>query len=182
MKIYTRHGDDGTTGLLGGVRASKAATQVCAYGSVDELNALLGWAHAAGEVPADVEAQLGAVQHDLFRLGAELATATDGGRTPPFMPLGSAEIEALETAIDRLEEGLSPLQHFILPGGSELGARLHLARTQCRRVERDVVAWATSAPVRPEVLAYLNRLSDWLFVAARCCNSFAGVAEVPWQA
>lgn len=177
MRIYTRGGDDGSTGLLGGTRVSKADPQVEAYGQVDELNALLGWVRATA-LPAAVDEVLGVVQADCFRLGALLAAApgASAGVTPP----GDAEILALEQAIDALEEHLAPLRNFVLPGGSEAAARLHLARTVCRRAERAVVALATQAALPEAAVRWLNRLSDLLFVQARFANHDAGVGDVPW--
>jgi cob(I)alamin adenosyltransferase len=178
MKIYTKTGDDGTTGLYGGRRVSKADLRVDAYGSVDETNAGVGFARAAG-LPAPVEAVLARVQAHLFQLGASLATPPERASAAP--PVSDADIGGLETAIDALEAGLEPLKTFVLPGGTEGAARLHLARTVCRRAERLVVALAGREQVDGSVVRYLNRLSDLLFVQARAANRFAGVADVPWK-
>lgn len=178
MRIYTRGGDDGSTGLFGGRRVSKAAPRVEAYGSIDELNAVLGWAGAAG-LPAAVEEILAGVQETCFRLGAFLAAAE--GADPGVDPVIAADVETMEAAIDALEADLQPLQSFILPGGSEGAARLHVARTVCRRAERGVVALAEVETVDPLYLRWLNRLSDLLFVQARYANFVEGRDDVPWQ-
>jgi cob(I)alamin adenosyltransferase len=204
MRIYTRTGDEGETGLFGGGRVSKAHPRVDAYGAVDELNAVIGVALAAlADGRADgadhdgahdgraddrtmsvaaVAALLRDVQHDLFALGAHLATppAAEGRRAPRLPPLPEDRIAALERAIDGADEQLPPLVAFILPGGSRAGAALHHARTVCRRAERRVIALASSDPVPPPLLAYLNRLSDLLFVLARLLNQRAGEAETEW--
>jgi cob(I)alamin adenosyltransferase len=181
MKIYTRTGDDGTTGLYGGSRRSKADARVEAYGTVDEANAFIGVARAAG-VPADMDAVLTAVQSELFTIGAELA-CTPGAEAKLKMTLIDAgAAEQLEHAIDAAEEGLAPLRAFVLPGGSAAAAALHVARCVVRRAERAVIACAANAPVRKEIVVYLNRLSDLLFTFARRTNHVAGIADVPWVA
>lgn len=183
MRIYTRTGDGGQTHLFGGDRVSKADPRVEAYGTVDELNSVLGLARA--RLPADHELQsvLASVQEALFAVGAELATArADDPRLASHVPrVGAADVETLERCIDRLEADLEPLRTFVLPGGSEAGALLHVARSVCRRAERRVVALAGQAPVSPQVLRYLNRLSDLLFVCARWVNHRAGTPEPPWE-
>ena len=179
MKIYTKTGDDGTTGLFGGARVRKDDARVEAYGTVDELNSVIGLARAA-RLPEDVEEVLGAVQEHLFVAGSELATVPGKEEKLPMPLLGASETALLERAIDALEATLPPLTTFILPGGGLGGAALHQARTVCRRAERATLAASREAPVRPEVLVYLNRLSDLLFVAARRANQAAGVADVPW--
>jgi len=180
VKIYTRTGDDGSTGLLGPGRVSKAAHRVEAYGSVDEANAAIGAARAedrAGWLGADLEG----IQSQLFDLGAELASPTP--QIAAALPrLADADVEALEAAIDRLERDLAPLSRFVLPGGTALAARLHLARTVCRRAERRLVALAEREAVEPRLIRYLNRLGDLLFVMARWCNHRAGAAEIEWRA
>lgn len=180
MKIYTRGGDDGSTGLYGGDRVSKADPRVDAYGSVDELNAVLGWVRVAD--PSDnIDAILMAAQETCFRLGAWLASAP--GKDPGIEQVSEEDVELLEAAIDAMETELEPLKSFILPGGSELGARLHVARTVCRRAERAVVALAAQSPDEVEGIAirWVNRLSDLLFVQARWANFRNGTSEVPWQ-
>ena len=177
MKIYTRKGDDGSTGLFGGAQVSKADPRVEAYGLVDETNAVLGWVRAATPPPR-VDEVLHQIQQTCFAAGAWLASSP--GTDPGVPALSAGDVEALELAIDRLEEGLPPLQHFILPGGCEAGSRLHVARTVSRRAERAVTALAAKEEVPGPVLAWLNRLSDYLFVAARATNADAGVDESTW--
>lgn len=179
MRIYTRGGDDGTTQGLGPGRLSKGDDRVVAYGAVDELNAALGTVLTL-PLAGDVRAEIEHVQADLFTVGAELATLP--GSTTAALPRVPAGWTArLEGWIDRHEAALPPLQTFILPGGTPAAAQLHLARCVCRRAERDVVRLAHSASVAPALLAYLNRLSDYLFVVARIANARAGVDDVPWR-
>lgn len=179
MKIYTRKGDDGGTGLFGGGRVSKADARVATYGDVDELNSVLGVCRASG-LPADVDAVLDRVQNELFHFGAELATSPDHQKDIGVPKLADTDVEALEHAIDRADDELSPLTTFVLPGGCLAAAQLNVARTVCRRAERALVALAATEPVRAELLRYLNRLSDLLFTLARLANHRAGVADVPW--
>lgn len=182
MRIYTRTGDKGETGLFGGGRVPKDAPRVEAYGAVDELNAALGWALASLS-NEEVRSRIQSVQPDLFTLGAHLATppTREGRRRPDLPSLDEGRIAELEAWIDQAEEPLPPLRSFILPGGSPGGAALHLARTICRRAERRVVALAAEESVPEEILVYLNRLSDLLFVLARLENHAAGAAERPWR-
>jgi cob(I)alamin adenosyltransferase len=181
VRIYTKTGDQGETGLFGGERVPKDHRRVAAYGDVDELNAALGLARAAE--PVDFEdALLQAIQRDLFTIGAELATP-DPARLAKALggpPLSAGEVTALEQAIDRLEAGLPPLRAFILPGGAPKGAAFHVARTVCRRAERTVVGLARETPVSAAIRHYLNRLSDLLFVLARAANARAGAGDLPW--
>jgi cob(I)alamin adenosyltransferase len=179
MKIYTRTGDTGETGLFGGARVSKADMRVAAYGDVDELNSVIGVARAAG-LDASVDGLLARVQLELFDLGAELATVPEKIDKLDLPRIEEEEVERLETAIDRFEADLAPLKTFILPGGCGAAAQLHVARCVCRRAERGVVALASESTVRPEVVHYLNRLSDLLFTLARQANHRVGVADVPW--
>jgi cob(I)alamin adenosyltransferase len=179
MKIYTKTGDGGTTGLFGGARVDKDDERVEAYGTVDEINAVLGTARAA-HPPTELDALLERVQADLFVVGAELATVPGKEDKLPMQLVSAEDCERLERAIDSMEARLSPLKTFILPGGSPAAAALHHARTVCRRAERRVLRASRSATVRPDVLVYLNRLSDFLFVAARQTNQVAGVSDVPW--
>jgi cob(I)alamin adenosyltransferase len=185
MKIYTKTGDRGETGLFGGGRVPKDDLRVQAYGDVDELNSTLGVAvvHAQAAGMDDVAAGLLRVQADLFTVGANLATPRpeDGGRANANVPeLREGSIEELERWIDACETELEPLRSFVLPGGSPAAAALHLCRTVCRRSERQVVSLARTATVGPEILRYLNRLSDLLFTLARLANHRAGVPDVPW--
>jgi len=178
MKIYTKTGDDGTTGLFGGGRVKKASLRVDAYGTVDEVNATLGLARATG-LGTFIDGVLAQVQVDLFTLGAELA-CVPGKEAKLSLPLlEEADAQRLERAIDEAETSLPPLQTFILPGGSHQAAALHLARTVCRRAERAVLAVDDATP-RGVLVIYLNRLSDLLFVLARLANKDAGVSDVPW--
>ena len=177
MKIYTRTGDDGTTGLYGGARTRKDDPRVEAYGTVDETNAVIGLARACG-LPREIEDVLAAVQSTLFDVGAALATPADRAASVPTV--ADRDVVVLEQAIDALEVRLEPLRTFVLPGGSEAAARLHVARTVCRRAERLVVAMSDHVPVDPAIVRWLNRLSDLLFVQARFANHAAGVADVPW--
>jgi cob(I)alamin adenosyltransferase len=180
MKIYTKAGDDGSTGLIGGQRVRKSDARIDCVGVVDEMNAALGWCAAAATVEATQASQLRAIQNDLFVIGSHLALA-DGATAGASLPaLDESIVARLEMEIDAAEGELSPLRQFILPGGTESASRLHLARTVCRRAERRVVAFALDRPVPTVVLTYLNRLSDWLFVQARLANHRAGVADVPW--
>jgi cob(I)alamin adenosyltransferase len=178
VKLYTKTGDDGTTGLFGGGRVPKASARVEAYGTVDETNAAIGVARAAapGEV---IDTVLEHVQRDLFTLGAELACVPDRTSKLSMSLLGAAEIERLERAIDEADGACPPLKSFVLPGGSAAAAALHLARTVCRRAERALLAIDDATPRRDTVI-YLNRLSDLLFALARRANVIAGVADVPW--
>jgi cob(I)alamin adenosyltransferase len=179
MKIYTRTGDDGSTGLCGGSRVRKSDPRIECYGTVDELNAALGLGGVAAE-PA-LQRLLAAVQGELFVIGAVLATPSGKPRPPHVTPISRESIARLEREIDIAEAALEPLHNFILPGGCEAAARLHLARTICRRAERLAVALATNEQADPVVITYLNRLSDWLFVQARWSNHAAGLADVPWK-
>ena len=179
MKIYTKTGDRGETGLLGGSRVGKDSPRVEAYGEVDELNSSLGVVLNAVQ-NAEISALLKKIQEELFGMGAELAT-------PPEKPIehGKSKIEeenvnSLEEAIDRYEKDLTPLKRFILPGGTEGASRLHLARSICRRAERSVVALLREEEVNLVILKYLNRLSDLLFVLARAINQKAGEVEEVW--
>jgi cob(I)alamin adenosyltransferase len=180
MKIYTKTGDSGETGLYGGPRVRKDSPRIEAYGTVDELNALLGLVRAE-ELPNEFDALLARIQSELFDVGAELATP-DPERHGTAL-VGAARIAALESAIDRFEATLAPLKQFILPGGTRAAASLHVARTVCRRAERHVVtlSHAPSETVSADLIIYLNRLSDLLFVLARAANAAAGQADVPWE-
>ena len=182
-KIYTRTGDDGTTGLVDGSRCPKHAARMEAIGAVDEANSAIGLATLAS-MSDEHRALLLRTQNDLFDLGADLATPTSSGGddfAPSEMVLRmvTGQTAYLEQAIDRLNEHLAPLTSFILPGGSEAAARVHIARAAVRRAERRMVALAAEAPVNPAALTYVNRLSDLLFVLARALNG-GGAGDVLW--
>lgn len=183
MKIYTRKGDSGDTSLFGGDRVPKSDARVEAYGTVDELNSALGVAIAAlPEELKDWRDRLAAIQSDCFTLGAMLATPGAGAAKPEHIPeLAEFRVEFIEGWIDQLELELPPLKVFVLPGGSEPAAALHLARSVCRRAERCVVTLARGDRVEPVVLKYLNRLSDLLFTLARAANARLGVADIEWR-
>ena len=179
MRIYTKTGDTGETGLFDGTRVSKADPRVEAYGEVDELNAWLGLIRAALSSP-DLDAILTAIQRDLFALGAMLADPKHRiAARVEKAAIDAADVTRLERAIDTLEAELPPLRRFILPGGSAPGSMLHLARTVCRRAERRAVALGATA-VDGVAITYINRLSDLLFVMARAVNARAGVSETEW--
>ncbi len=176
MKIYTRTGDDGTTGLFGGGRVRKDDLRVEAYGAVDEANAAIGLVRGLG-VDSEVDKLLAQVQHTLFDVGADLATPTDAVARGHVHPVEEADVEALEVAIDRFESELEPLKQFILPAGHASSAALHVARAVVRRAERATVALAAAETIETPVQHYLNRLSDLLFVLARAANARNGVSE-----
>jgi cob(I)alamin adenosyltransferase len=179
VKIYTKTGDTGETSLFDNSRVSKADARVDAYGEVDELNACLGAARAAG-VDADVAAALESIQKDLFAIGARLADPSSRiAARVTKAAVSDEQVRRLEHTIDRLETELPVLRRFILPGGSPSGSLLHLARTVCRRAERRVVGLRPGS-VEPNVIVYLNRLSDLLFVMARTVNQRSGVRETEW--
>jgi cob(I)alamin adenosyltransferase len=178
VKIYTRTGDDGTTGVLGRERLSKSDPRIEAYGSVDELNAVLGVARAHAD--SATASELEAIQRRLFQVGAELAT-TDEGVLAKLSRIQEDAVEDLEALIDRIEADLTPLKSFILPAGSLFAAHLHVARAVCRRAERRVVALMRATSIEPRIARYLNRLADLLFVMARAGNRRAGVADVEWH-
>jgi len=179
VKIYTRTGDAGETGLFDGRRVSKADLRVDAYGEIDELNAAIGVVLAAGVGP-DIAAMLEKVERELFAVGGRLADPSHRvAERVQKMSVGGSDVLRLEQWIDQLEAELPPIRRFILPGGSPAGAALHLARTICRRAERRVVALGADE-VDSDLLAYVNRLSDFLFVAARAVNRRAGVPELEW--
>nr|WP_166178062.1 cob(I)yrinic acid a,c-diamide adenosyltransferase [Altererythrobacter segetis] len=178
-KIYTRTGDDGTTGLVDGSRVPKHDARMEAIGAVDEANSALGLAAVVlqGEAASDVQR----LQNDLFDLGADLATpGEDFAPSEMVLRIVAAQGEWLESRIDALNESLEPLRSFILPGGSEAAARVHVARAAVRRAERAMTALASGAPVNPAALAFVNRLSDYLFVLARAINA-GGEGDVLWQ-
>lgn len=173
-KIYTRTGDDGTTGLGDGSRIGKDSVRVDAYGTVDEANSAIGVVLAAANVPEDIRALLMTVQHQMFDLGGELCI-------PGHAAITAADVDALEAQLDHYNDPLPALKDFILPAGGEAAARCHLARTIVRRAERETVALARQETVRPEAIRYLNRLSDLLFVLARTLARADGQGEVLWN-
>ena len=172
-KIYTRTGDDGSTGLGDGSRVAKDSARVAAYGTIDEANSAIGLLLAA-PVADDIRDLLTRIQHQLFDLGGELCI-------PGHAAIHDADVDALEQALDAHNAGLPPLKEFILPGGGEAAARCHVARTVVRRAEREAVTLARIEPVRPQALRYLNRLSDLLFVLARVLARASGAGEVTWN-
>jgi cob(I)alamin adenosyltransferase len=177
-RIYTRTGDQGETALGDGSRVPKIDCRVGAFGTVDELNAELGLVLAADDLPQDFRPWLQTVQNDLFDVGADLSV--------PFgiadrLRVAQRAIDELERLCDELNQNLPPLRSFVLPGGTEAGARLHVARTVCRRAERDALTADREHRINPLVLVYLNRLSDLLFIAARAANAKAGADEPLWK-
>jgi cob(I)alamin adenosyltransferase len=181
VKLYTKTGDAGSTGLFGGGRVPKSDHRVAAYGDVDELNAAVGLVRSVEPVALAADL-LAAVQRDLLAIGGQLASPEPAkvAQALAKAALGEERVSALERAIDQAEAGLEPLAGFILPGGAPKAAAFHLARTVCRRAERSVVTLAGEATVPPIILAYLNRLSDLLFVLARRANAASGVRDVTW--
>jgi cob(I)alamin adenosyltransferase len=180
MKIYTRTGDAGGTALFGGTRVSKADARVAAYGDVDELNACLGAVRSQDGLSGDITGLIEQLQKDLFAIGARLADPAEKiAERVTKVAVTDGDIRRLEEWIDRLEAELPPLRRFILPGGNRAGALLHFSRTVCRRAERAIVALGTDH-VEAHLLAYVNRLSDLLFVIARAVNHRGGQPEVEW--
>lgn len=177
MKIYTKTGDRGTTGLVGGSRVAKTDPRIAAIGDVDELNAVLGWVRAVGPA-VDLDGILAEAQARLFDLGAELATPQEAKFDNRY--LDEIDVHRIEQSIDVLDDALPQLANFILPGGAEAASRLHMARSACRRAERSVLALKEVVEIRDVAIEFLNRLSDWLFVAARTVNVRSGVEDVKW--
>ena len=173
-KIYTRTGDDGTTGLANGERIDKTDPRVNAFGDVDETNSALGLLLAEPDVPAPIRAIFTRVQHELFEIGAELSL-------PDYRAIAAHHVSRLERDLDELNAELPPLKEFVLPGGGRAAAVCHLARTICRRAERSAWAAAKLAPLSGDLTRYLNRLSDLLFVAARCLARQSGGEETLWR-
>jgi cob(I)alamin adenosyltransferase len=179
-RIYTKTGDEGMTGLGGGQRAPKDSRRVEAYGTVDELNSQLGLALSTG-LCERLTAELALIQNELFDLGADLATPAESQARHPVPTIEARHVEKLEALIDELNAVVGPLANFVLPGGSPGAAQLHVARTVCRRAERQATGLARDEPIGPNVLPYLNRLSDALFVMARFENHQRGVTEPLWR-
>lgn len=178
MKIYTKRGDQGKTSLFGGGDYSKDYIRIEAYGTLDELNAFIGYLRDLGQI-TDQDAQLLSIQNQLFNLGANLATKP--GNALPFSLLDGSEVHGIEQKIDQMEEQLETLKTFILPGGHPQVSWCHICRTVCRRAERRVVTLATEEEIDPGLIIYLNRLSDYLFVLARTLTVVHGVREIKWQ-
>lgn len=184
MKLYTRTGDDGTTGLFGGGRVSKDHPRVEAYGTVDELNASIGAAAAACDPAIPLHQRMLIIfrelQSRLFDIGADLATPQGNKHEAKILRMTDQHIAEVEQWIDEIDAGNTPMKHFVLPGGTELAARLHLARTICRRAERKMVRLSHSESVNADAIVYVNRVSDLLFAMARRANREANVPDVPW--
>ncbi len=179
-KVYTRTGDDGTTGLGTGARVPKTHRRIAAYGTVDELNSYLGVVLTAA-LPEPLPAELRRIQNELFHAGAELCVPEADRAAWPGPRISARHVTALEELMDRLSESLPPLANFVLPGGTPGAAHLHVARTICRRAERDVLTLAAAEPIDADLLRYFNRLSDALFVMARYANRMAGQDEPIWD-
>lgn len=178
--IYTRTGDGGTTSLTDGSRSKKNSARLHAYGTVDELSSFLGWGAASTVIPEELRVDITRIQNYLFNIGAYLATPATADRQFPLEGIDD-EIAELERRIDRLDEDTPKMRAFILPGGGETASRLHIARTVCRRVERDLITLAENEEVDSRLLSYVNRLSDYLFIAARYANYKEGINETEWR-
>ena len=180
MKIYTKTGDDGTTGLIGGSRVKKYDARLEAYGTIDELNAVIGVLRSL-KPAADVISKLSRIQNKLFNVGSLLASDEKGKAFTANLAITSENIVELENAIDEFQGELPELQQFILPGGCFLSAQCHVARTVCRRAERRILEYAGHAEVSNEIIIYINRLSDFLFVLARKLDFDSGIEEISWK-
>jgi cob(I)alamin adenosyltransferase len=180
IKIYTKTGDDGTTGLVGGSRVKKYDLRLEAYGTVDELNAQLGLLRSY-DLPNEIIQLLIEIQNKLFNIGSRLASDDKGDSFTKDLSITEQNIFDLEAAIDDLEKDLPELKHFILPGGEIVVAQCHIARTVCRRAERRITEFAEQQIVQSETIKYINRLSDLLFVIARKLSTVRGVDETPWK-
>ena len=182
--LYTRTGDAGTTSLVGGTRVSKADARLEAYGTIDELNSHLGLLAATPGVDAPSIDFIQSIQNRLFNLGAYLATPSESA-TPDTLPapkgIDESEIRHIEAEIDRLDTTLPPLNSFILPGGCPAACQANIARTVCRRAERHIITLAATSPVHPLAIAYVNRLSDYLFTLSRHLNNLSSTPELPWR-
>lgn len=180
FKVYTKTGDDGTTGLVGGNRVKKYDPRLEAYGTVDELNACIGVIRSYS-IPEEISDLLIQIQNKLFNIGSRLASDEKGDALTANLAIKYEDIELLEKEIDKLEESLPELRNFILPGGELSMAQCHMARTVCRRAERRIVEFAEHSPVQSEIIKYLNRLSDFLFVLARKLGNSNGAEETIWK-
>ncbi len=180
FKIYTKTGDDGTTGLVGGTRVKKQDTRLEAYGTVDELNAVIG-AVRSYPIAEDMKSMLEEIQNRLFNIGSRLASDEKGDVITARLAINEANLNFLENNIDLLEQELPELTQFILPGGDMAAAQCHVARTVCRRAERRILEFAELGKVEPEIIRYMNRLSDFLFVLSRKLSAAGGVEEKPWK-
>lgn len=180
MKIYTKTGDDGTTGLVGGSRVKKYALRLEAYGTIDELNAAVGMIEALNQ-DDEINKLLENIQNKLFNIGSRLASDEKGEEFTANLAISEADVEMLENAIDGFESELPELTHFILPGGDQLVAQCHMARTICRRAERRIIEFAEQDKVQPNLIKFINRLSDFFFVLARVSGFRRGVEERPWK-
>ncbi len=179
-KIYTKTGDDGTTGLVGGTRVYKYDIRLEAYGTVDELNAAVGVVRSF-VIPEDLKHKLAEVQNKLFNIGARLASDEKGDVYTSGLSLNQSHLQFLENSIDELEKDLPELTQFILPGGDLAAAYCHVARTVCRRAERRIVEFSTHQYIQPEIIQYMNRLSDFLFVFSRKLTYLSGAKDKPWK-
>ncbi|MFV0592176.1 MAG: cob(I)yrinic acid a,c-diamide adenosyltransferase [Draconibacterium sp.] len=180
FKIYTKTGDDGTTGLVGGTRVKKYASRLEAYGTIDELNSVLGVIRSL-DIPQEITELLIRIQNKLFNIGSRLASDEKGDEITFGLAVQKEDIEVLEKAIDQYQEELPELRNFILPGGELSVAQCHVARTICRRAERRIVEFSEQENVQPELIKYINRLSDYLFVLARYLGHKKGIDETPWK-
>jgi cob(I)alamin adenosyltransferase len=179
FKIYTKTGDDGTTGLVGGNRVKKYDPRLEGYGTVDELNSCIGIIRSY-DIPEEIKNLLIQIQNKLFNIGSRLASDEKGEAYTANLSIKDEDIKVLEKAIDEFEAGLPELTNFILPGGELSVAQCHMARTICRRAERRIVEFSEETPIQPEIIKYINRLSDFFFVLARKLNDLRGIKESPW--
>jgi cob(I)alamin adenosyltransferase len=179
FKIYTKTGDDGTTGLVGGNRVKKYDPRLEGYGTVDELNSCIGIIRSY-DIPEEIKNLLIQIQNKLFNIGSRLASDEKGEAYTANLSIKDEDIKVLEKAIDEFEAGLPELTNFILPGGELSVAQCHMARTICRRAERRIVEFSEETPIQPEIIKYINRLSDFFFVLARKLSDLRGIKESPW--
>lgn len=179
--LYTGTGDSGTTSLVGGQRISKTAIRLEAYGTVDEFSSFLGVVLSSSECPADIKTQMLGIQNHLFDAGCYLATAVEDGSAPSCKAIDSGAIQTIETYIDILDARTPKIRAFVLPGGSEIAAHCHVARTVCRRAERRILELASEEYVDPNFIKWFNRLSDYLFIVARYLNHITGIEEITWH-